>query len=55
VTSLTTCKYGHQNTEFTIDTEGDSHLPFLEVDIYRRRDDFLAIKCPINVTISGST
>jgi hypothetical protein len=34
----------HRNIQFTIQIEGDSHLPFLDIDIYRRMDGSLGHK-----------
>jgi hypothetical protein len=34
----------HRNTQFTIQTEGDSHPPFLDIDIDRRLDGSLGHK-----------
>jgi len=34
----------HRNMQFTTQIEGDSHLPFLDINIYRRLDDFLGHK-----------
>jgi hypothetical protein len=31
----------HQNIQFTMETERDGHLPFLDIDIYRRPDSSL--------------
>jgi hypothetical protein len=31
----------HQNIQFTMETERDGHLPFLDIDIYRRTDGSL--------------
>jgi hypothetical protein len=31
----------HQSIQFTMETEGDGHLPFLDIDIYRRPDGSL--------------
>ena len=34
----------HNNIEFTIEIEKDGHLPFLDIDIYRRMDSSLGHK-----------
>jgi hypothetical protein len=34
----------HQSIQFTIETESEGHLPFLDIDIYRRPDDILGNK-----------
>jgi hypothetical protein len=31
----------HQNIQFTMETERDGHLPFMDIDIYRRADGSL--------------
>jgi hypothetical protein len=31
----------HENNKFTMETEKDGHLPFLDIDIYRKPDDSL--------------
>jgi hypothetical protein len=34
----------HENIQFTMETERDGHLPFLDIDIYRKPDDSLGHK-----------
>jgi hypothetical protein len=34
----------HQNIQFTMETGRDGHLPFLDIDIYRRPDGSLGHK-----------
>ncbi|GFG37926.1 hypothetical protein Cfor_07414 [Coptotermes formosanus] len=34
----------HRNIQFTMETEKEDHLPFLDIDIYRRPDDSLVHK-----------
>jgi len=34
----------HRNIQFTIQIEGDSHLPFLGIDIYKRLNGSLGHK-----------
>jgi hypothetical protein len=34
----------HKNIQFTVETEKDGHLPFLDIDIYRRPDGSLGHK-----------
>jgi len=31
----------HSNIQFTMETESDGHLPFLDIDIYKRPDSSL--------------
>jgi hypothetical protein len=34
----------HKKIQFTMETEKDGHLPFLDIDIYRKRDGSLGHK-----------
>jgi hypothetical protein len=34
----------HRNIQFTMETEKDGHIPFLDIDIYRRPDGSLGHK-----------
>jgi hypothetical protein len=36
----------HQSIQFTMETERDSHLPFLDINVYRRPDGFLGHSVP---------
>jgi hypothetical protein len=45
----------HQNIHFTMQTENDGHLPFLDIDIYRRPDGSLGIMCIVNLPIPTFT
>jgi hypothetical protein len=35
----------HQSIQFTMETESEGHLPFLDLDVYRRPDGSLGHKC----------
>jgi hypothetical protein len=46
----------YQNIQLTMEMERDDHLPFLDIDIYRRPDGSLGhIECTINLHIPTST
>jgi hypothetical protein len=36
----------HQNIKFTLKSERDYYLPFLDIDIYKRPDEFQGISVP---------